>query len=345
MSEMGLADFIAEQEAELKKQRDKVEKKNKSFRKRTFAFVGIFCIIVAGSSVTHSFSNNTYNRILDGQGNIDEIITSKGTLMSPEIYDVYEKNYLGNKSMNSQNYGFFAENQYGYTQIGENGTVKLIVDGTETSLPDAYISQINITNDKVIYKGRDKKIYSVSYDGSDKQVLVEDSVGEALLAGNDLYYTSYSKGGKLCKYGLITGENSSVIEENIKTFTISADTILYLDYDNNLTAANLSDLNKKWINKNVDKFYYNGDIFVQNNGKIIKFNLNNHYPKEIANNITELLGVDSKCVYYSVGNDLYSKNLQSSEKNKLEYSFGYFKGVFDVNNGIVALGGGTVENK
>lgn len=63
---------------------------------------------------------------------------------------------------------------------------------------------------------------------------------------------------------------------------------------------NIGSTTPSWTDKNVVKFYFNGDIYVQNNNKIIEFNVNNHFPKEVATDVNELLGVDENNVYYTV---------------------------------------------
>ena len=130
-----------------------------------------------------------------------------------------------------------------------------------------------------------------------------------------------------------------VFEADIKNFTIIADNILYIDYANNLILQTLTSTTPSWTTSNVVKFYFNGDVFVQNNDKIIKFNINNHYPEDIATGINEFLGVDENNVYYTVKNKLYSQSLNSGEKKELSYKFDYYKGVYSACGKITALGG------
>lgn len=102
---------------------------------------------------------------------------------------------------------------------------------------------------------------------------------------------------------------------------------------------NIGSTTPSWTDKNVVKFYFNGDIYVQNNNKIIEFNVNNHFPKEVATDVNELLGVDENNVYYTVKNKLYAQDIGSGEKKELSYNFDYYKGVYSINGKITALGG------
>lgn len=344
MAEKNLEQFIAEKETEFQTKSEKIEKKKKRFKKKLLIFGIIFAVLVVGCFVGDLMTkNNSYNRLKDANITDTEamkkIAESNTAIVHTDIFDKFEAGYLGNKSMNSINYGMMAENQYGYTYINETGEVVLHAGNKDNVIATEQISQINIAKNLVIYKGTDKKIYTCQYDGSDKNTLISDKVGTVLLVGDDLYYINISNSNNVYRYNLTSKESKVVVEKSVSNFTVAANKILYLDFDNHLMLQNLNSASTSWSNSNVVKFFFNGEVFVQNNDKVIKFNINNHYPKDVATGINELLGVDESFVYYTIGNKLYSQDLNTGDKKELSYNFDYYKGVYSINDKIKALGG------
>lgn len=344
MADKNLETYLAEQEAVYQKKSEKVEKRKKRFKKKFLIFGIIFAVLVVGTFAIDLISKDSlYNDLKDVKVTdteaISKIAGSTEAVEYPDLFDKFEDGYLGNKSMNSLNYGLIAENQYGYTSVNENGETLLHKNGKETVIATEQISQINIAKDIVVFRGADKKLYTCKHDGTDKKAIVSDKVGTAILSGDTIYYVNYAKSNDLYKYNLKDKKSELVFEADVKNFTVVADSILYMDYSNNLMLQSIGSTTPSWTNANVVKFYFNGEVFVQNNDKIIKFNLNNHFPEDIATGINEFLGVDENNIYYTIKNKLYSQKLENGEKKELSYKFDYYKGVYSANGKITALGG------
>lgn len=344
MAEKKLETYMAEQEADYQKKSEKLEKRKNRFKKKLVIFSIIFgALVVLLFGIDLITKDSLYNELKDvkisDDENMNKLASSLSAVAYPDLFDKFEEGYLGNKSMNSINYGLVAENQYGYTSVNENGETILHKNGEENVIATEAVSHINISKDVVIFRGADKKLYTCKHDGNEKKVIVNEKVGTAILSGDVVYYVNYEKTNDLYKYNLKEKKSEIVFEADIKNFTIIADNILYLDYNNNLMLQDLTASTPSWTNANVVKFYFNGDVFVQNNDKIIKFNLNNHYPEEIVSGVNEFLGVDENNVYYTVKNKLYSQKLVSGEKKELPFKYDYYKGVYSSNGKITALGG------
>ena len=344
MAEKNLEIYLSEQDMDYQKKSAKIEKRKNRFKKKFMIFGIIFAVLIVGMIGLNAFTkNSTYNELKNASVNdteaINKIASSLENVTYPDLFDKYENAYLGNKAINALNYGMLAENQYGYTTINENGEIVLHSNGTENIITNEAISQINIAKDIVVFRGVDKKLYSCKYDGTDKKVIVENKVGTVVVAGDFIYYVDYSKANNLYRYSIKDKKIEPVIEADINKFIIIADSILYSDFSNKLMLQNIGSTTPSWTDKNVVKFYFNGDIYVQNNNKIIEFNVNNHFPKEVATDVNELLGVDENNVYYTVKNKLYAQNIGSGEKKELSYKFDYYKGVYSINGNITALGG------
>lgn len=344
MAEKNLETYLSEQDMDYQKKSAKIEKRKNRFKKKFMIFGIIFAVLIVGMTGLNAITkNSTYNELKNASVNdteaINKIASSLENVTYPDLFDKYENAYLGNKAINALNYGMLAENQYGYTTINENGETVLHNNGTENIITNEAISQINIAKDIVVFRGADKKLYSCKYDGTDKKVIVENKVGTVVVAGDFIYYVDYSKANNLYRYSIKDKKIEPVIEADINKFIVIADSILYSDFSNKLMLQNIGSTTPSWTDKNVVKFYFNGDIYVQNNDKVIEFNVNNHFPKEVATNVNELLGVDENNVYYTVKNKLYAQDIESGEKKELSYKFDYYKGVYSINGKITALGG------
>ncbi len=342
-----LEEYIKEQEDDFQEKNAKMEKRKTSFQKKSIIFGSVFLalllvlFVIDFNTRDRSYEALKNTRVTDSNG-MAEIAASSELLGHTDLYEKYEAACLGNKGSHAMNYGLLAENQYGYISMSGQKETILNVKGKETILSKKPISQINITSDSVIYRGADKKLYKSRHDGSKKTVIVEDKVGTVLSVGQDVYFVNYTEENNLYKYNLKEEKLACVLKEDIKTFTVAADTILYLDYENCLHSVSL-DGAPHWTLDQVDKFYFNGRIFVQNNDKVISFNLNKHDPKDVVSGVSELLGVDAETVYYSVKNKVYAYNMSEDKTTELPYSFDYFKGVYKIDGKIIVLGGTISE--
>lgn len=344
MGDKNLEIYLAEQEADFQKKSEKIEKRKKRFKKKLLIFGIIFAVLVVGTFAIDLITKDSlYNDLKDAKITdteaINKIAGSLQAMEYPDLFDKFEEGYLGNKSMNSINYGLVAENQYGYTSVNENGETILHNNGKESVIATEQISQINIAKDVVIFRGADKKLFTCKHDGTDKKVIVNDKVGTAILSGDTVYYVNNGKSNDLYRYSLKDNKSELAVEADIKNFIVLADNILYMDYANNLKLQPIDSTTPSWTTANVVKFYFNGEVYVQNNDKVIKFNLKNHFPEDVAEGVNELLGVDENNVYYTVKNRLYSQKLDDGEKKELSYNFDYYKGIYSSNDKITALGG------
>ena len=344
MDEKNLETFLSEQESEYIKKSEKLEKRKKRFEKKFIVFSIIFAVLIIGMfGIDLIIKNTTYNELKNADetdtASLNKIVSSLENMTYSDLFDKAENRYLGNKTMNALNYGLIAENQYGYVDLNENGETVFHCNENESIISTEMISQINIYKDIIFFRGADKKLYSCKYDGTDKKAIINDKVGTVILAGDTLYYVDYSKNNNLYKYSLKDKSNEPVIESSVNQFIIIADSILYSDYSNKLMLQTIGSSTPSWTDRNVVKFYYNGEVYVQNNDKIIKFNINNHFPKEVVTAVNEFLGVDENNIYYTSKSKLYSQSIEKGERKELPYKFNYYKGVYSVNNKIIALGG------
>lgn len=198
MSQKNIEVYLAEQELEYQKKSEKIEKRKNRFKKKFFIFGIIFAVLLIGTFAMDLISKDSiYKELKDVQISdveaINKIANSKEAVAYPDLFDKFEAGYLGNKSMNSLNYGLVAENKYGFTYVNENGAIVFNKDNTETIIANEAISQINIAANYIIFRGTDKKLYTCKHDGTEKNAIVNDKVGTVVLAGDNIYYVNYTK--------------------------------------------------------------------------------------------------------------------------------------------------------
>lgn len=339
MSKKNLDELLLEQEKEIAQKATKIGKRKKRFKISLIVFSVLTLLAVTIVFVNDKqIRNENYNEIISGKTNPQEAASLIGSndelIMHPDLYDIYENISLGNKSLNSMNKGYYAENQFAYTSTTENGEYIIHFAENEATFSTEEVSHINLGKDFIVFRGNDKKVYYCKIDGTEKNLLIDDKVGTVLLVENELYYVSLSKNYNLYKYN-ITEKNCVLVEDSaISNFTVAGNWILYQDFSNKLVAIKKDSGVTQWSHSNINKFYFNGDVIVQNNKKVIKFNLNNHFPEELANNVDLLLGADEKCIYYTADRKVYSQNIKTGEKAELFAETGVYDELYVVNNEV-----------
>ena len=170
------------------------------------------------------------------------------------------------------------------------------------------------------------------------QVILDEPCGNCIIADNSsLYLIKFSQNSHVYAYDLNGKNGKEVISEPVRSFAVIDNHIFYLNYDNVLIKQNKNG-NKAYKIKNVDKFYLNGDMFIQNNDKVIKCNLNNENGEVLADGIDELLGVTDSSVYYLKDNKVNEKNISSGKESVFSQGNAFYEGVYKNNGKVIAVG-------
>ena len=299
---------------------DLLEKKYKRALKKLPLTTAVFCILIAGVIFgAAKFPQNTVD------------------IISSDSFVEYERSALGNAVTNILNNGIVADNELGYTEKTEEG-IKVVSKNGECLLPEDA-SNINITEKGVFYRDNTDITYCfVNYNADESKVILNDPCGNCIVANNsDLYVIKFSKDSHVCSYDLNGKNEKEVIDEPVRSFALLENNIFYLDYNNNLVKMD-NEGNREYSLKNVDKFYLNGDLFIQNNDKVIRTNLNNENGEIIAEGIENLLGVTDKSIYYSRDGKVLERNIEDGKETVLSEGKDYYDGVYKNNGKVIAVG-------
>lgn len=334
-----------------------LERKYKRASKKFPLTTILFCILIAG--------------LLFGATKLPR---DPSEAISSDSFMEYERTMLGNTVTNTLNNGIVADNALGHSEETDDG-IKVIGKNGECLLP-ANSSNINITdkgayfrdNDNIVYcflkygesykdfyKEEDKNIDSDTENGtednaedSDKkadkksviagQTIFEGPCGNCIVSNNNtLYMINFSKDSHVYSYDLNGKNGKEIINEPVRSFAVLENSIFYLDYNNNLVKLDDSG-NKEYSLENVDKFYLNGNLFIQNNDKVVSVNLNNENGEVIADGIEELLGVTNSSLYYLKDNKVYERSIEGGNEKVLDQGKTYYDGVYNNNGNIIAIG-------
>lgn len=170
------------------------------------------------------------------------------------------------------------------------------------------------------------------------QVILDAPCGNCIVSNKDtLYLINFSKNSHVYSYDLNGKNEKEFIDEPVRSFAMLENATFYLDYDNILVKLNENG-DREYSLEKIDKFYLNGDLFIQNNDKVIKLNLNNENGEIIAEGIEELLGVTDSSIYYSKDNKVYERDISGGNETVFSQGKNYYEGVYKNNGKVVAVG-------
>lgn len=281
-----------------------------------------------------------YNRFMENCNTYTvEQLSSYSDIMSDKtVFKIYEDAALGNTNSNLINYGCYAfKGGYKVYLDANNGLPMLQTESETKEIADYPISYVNIADDGIFFRNNnDRRIYKCDLNCDKTENVIDGKVGQFVVTNNIIYYINFEDKGKLYSFDLNSGSNDPLIEEDIVSFVKAGEQIIYLDSGNKL--KKYSDGKKYTIQSDVEKFYFNGDIIAQNNGKIISFSLKGKNPKLILKENAELLGADSENIYYSVNSEIYGYDTGSAESFKIAEGCDFYKAIYKTNNGYYIIG-------
>ena len=281
-----------------------------------------------------------YNRFMENHDTYTvEQLSSYSDIMSDKtVFKTYEDAALGNTNSNLINYGCYAlKDGYKVYLDTTSGLPMLQTKSGKKQIADYPINYVNITDDCIFFRNNnDCRIYKCDLNCDKTEKVLDRKVGQFVVTNNIIYYINFDDKGRLYSFNLNSGSNDPLIEEAIVSFAKVGEQIIYLDSGN--TLKRYSDGKKYTIQSDVEKFYFNGDIIAQNNGKIITFSLKGKNPKLILKENAELLGADIKSIYYSINSEVFRYNTESAESFKITEGYDFYKAIYKTNNGYYIIG-------
>ena len=206
------------------------------------------------------------------------------------------------------------------------------VDNQESDTGGSETSDVEANPDPEKDKNPDKDKTRIG------QVILDVPCGNCIVSNNEtLYVINFSKDSHVYSYDLNGRNESAVIDEPVRSFAVLENAIFYLDYNNTLAKVDENG-DKEYSLEHVDKFYLNGDLFIQNNDKVIKLNLSNENGEVIAEGIEELLGAIDHSIYYSKNNKVFERDIASGDEKVISQGKNFYEGVYKNNGKVIAVG-------
>ena len=215
------------------------------------------------------------------------------TLIDSKLLDykdtllIFEKASLGNSVAQMQMGGFFYSDEHlSIYPDTETGGSNIKMNEEVHTLSEGYASNINVY-DGYIYFRDTGSMELMKYDLNTHRFSQLDLGGAdrfAICDGMILFIDSNSKELKLTQEGC---EPEVLSGGAVVSFAIPGDQVLYLQEDNSLHAVNISTRLDNVIAHNVNSFFYNGKLWIQNNTDI--------YVKALDGNTLEPLVYAEEC--------------------------------------------------
>jgi hypothetical protein len=242
---------------------------------------------------------------------LDRTILDSKLLEYKNTLQIFEQTSMGNKISQTQMGGFFYydENLSIYPDV-ESGCTNLKINGRVHTLSEEFASNINVYEGNIYFTDTGS-MELMRYD-LNRQVFSRvdlDGVGQyAICDGMIVYKDSNSKELKLVKEGY----DPEVISNGaVISFAVAGNQILYLQEDYTLHSVSISTRADEVIAHNVNSFFFNGELWIQNNTDIYVRSLDGNTldPLVCEEECRRILGVFSDYLIFDGSTTIYVYNM------------------------------------
>lgn len=310
--------------SKLEKKAGKIERTAKKRKIRRVIFL-FFVLAICAGSVFLGISNKEkslekdYQKYVDG---FDRSMLYTSLLEYRDTLSLFEQNSLGNSIVQSQMGGYFYNggNIKIYPDVLTGKTI-IEIAGKKYTLSSRYCGSMNVFDGNVYF--RDSKSlelmkYDISSHFSSKvgfSPVGQFCVVDGLIVAKDEVTKSLN---------LLSPEGTveAVISEEMNSFSVVGNEILYLKNDHSLHSYNLSTHSDVVIGRNVNSFLYDGKLWVQNNTDVFYRSLSENELTSVplVNECRRLLGITNNCLIYECENGICIFDSNSYEQKLLDPS-------------------------
>jgi len=301
--------------------------KNRFFRLTILAFVICSCIITIAFSRSKKEITEKYESYVYG---LDQTLTLD-LLQYKDIYKHYETRSNGNSNSNLMTGGYFYAGDGISISPNADLTDTLIThDGEIESICGELCSYINVFDDAVYYrKNSDRHVYRKPLDGMDVTLVLESNVGQFLISDWQAYYIDLGDGNALKTFDLRTPDLSTTLFSSVASFAVFQNYVFILAMNNELY---LLDINAQGslIYRDIERFFFNGSLIVQNNQNILILNLEGEQLCQVAIpgiDTLELVYVHGERIVFRNSNSLYSYDQVTKETKMLLQGYDLYTSV------------------
>jgi|GEM_PF-3831287 len=332
-NELTNKEYLLQADEELKDIEIEENRKNKRLNRYTLAFI-LICVIVCITTYILSciYLKNLYNDYVIGSvDNIDLKL-----LQYKDTYAFYEERHLGNSNNVLISGGYYAEKSGYQIFPNEDITDTLIqINGDTQSLCGELCSYINLIGEYVYFrKDSDRNVYRKSLTDGGISEVIDGNIGQFVITDNAIYFIDFEDDNSLYIMDLSTSTKEKIIE-NADSFAVFEDYVVCLENDNRLYLLNIKNNDKKKLCNNAERFFFNGNIIVQNNDSILLFNLTSSKTKRLDINGLEnisLVSADKDFVYFQSNQTLYYSNTDIKSPITLCDGYNLYASVFRSEN-------------
>jgi hypothetical protein len=292
---------------------------NKSTKKSVIIVFVIILVAIVSSVVTFGVLRyrNAYNEKIAYYGidtsdtdELYELSNSNDLIYDTKANRIFESNCLGNYNTNLLSYGCIYSD--GEIKIVSTDNIVLEQNGQKIKISGTPGSYINRIGDSVYYRNdEDRKVYHYSIKSQETHCLIEKQCGEVIVSTKGIAFINYES-EFLSYYSFEAKDIKCLSEEKLIEFATVGNKYFCLAKNGNLfllDEAGKSSL----VEKDVDKFYYAGNIVIQKKDNI--FVLNNSILNKLSSkNIKgRLVGCDDKRIYIIADKDISSYDIQDGK--------------------------------
>lgn len=267
--------FAGEYSSELRERAYKVESKAKKrkYRRIFMLFVTVLActaLVIWGIYNKAASLDREYNAYRDTK---DRRMLNGSLFEYLDTKDIFERHSLGNTIIQSHMNGYFYEDERMsiFPDCGTDTTM-ITYAGETRRLAQSYASDINVFDDYVYYRDTGvmilKKYNLVT--GETTKVGITNAGQFVVCDGSIVYIDIIDK-----ELRIVAEESTTdVIAEEVVSFSVIGNEILYLKQDKSLHSVDIITKADSVLEKNVNSYVFDGDLWIQNNNNIYKMRVN-----------------------------------------------------------------------
>ena len=311
----------------VQKRASKIEKNSK--KKRIIRAIMAFLLVLICAGGLYWGYNSKAGELMDRYQNYmdhpNQSELNEELLAYKDTYEHFVEAFLGNSPEQLQMGGLFYQNAGFSISPSENGKSMILTkDGKDSVLFRFLADNINVKGQSIFYRNpssRDMFVYDMT--NGKQQALELHNVGQFALCGEYYYFIDIDESA-LVKYDPETKTRYTITDGDVSSFAIAGDLILYLTSEHELHSYSISNQKDAKKANNIDNFFFNGSIWLQNGEDVYKQPIGEKAITKVnlGHPCARLLGVIGSVLYYSTGESIFAYDIEKGSSREVD------KGIF-----------------
>jgi hypothetical protein len=313
-------------------------------RKQRFRLFTLVAIVLCAATTFYAYSQNeagvkkAYASYISGE----QTALTEDLLQYKDTYAIYERNALGNSNAELLTGGYFLTKNSIVVAPNENLTnTFLTINDRRESLCGQLSSYVNIYNDYVYFRcNSDRWVYKKLLSGGKSETVIEQNVGQLVVAEDYLYYIDLGNANALMALRLTDLEKPILLRDSVNSFSVFQNMIIYLNSSNELRLFNQETKIDTFVAANSERFFFNGKLIVQNNHRINVITLDGVLEKQFSfPDIIDvsLIDVEGNTIYFQSADTLYSYDTVTKVMDRLFSGYEFYASVHSSEGRLLAF--------